>query len=76
MYVVKTKEVLISCAADLRLCFCICKNQVFSCMFPGTIVNELFEECSAQFNSALSSVGDLANLDTMTMILNLCDTST
>ena len=29
IYVVKTKA-LISCAADLRLCFCICKKQVFS----------------------------------------------
>ena len=75
MYVVKTKEALISCVADLGLCFCICKNQVFSCMFPGTNVNEPFEECSAQFNSALLSVGDLANMDMMTL-LKLCETST
>ena len=41
MYVAKTKA-LTSCAGDLRLCFRLCKNQVFSWYLPSTFPKRFF----------------------------------
>ena len=42
-------------------------------IFSGTNVNEMLEECSAQFQAVLASLGDLSSMEAL---INLCDLST